>query len=307
MNIFTNTPRERYVDAMKAGLSFIASGRLGEYDLLRADYPDESFELFVMDGDTPAGSLLLHPWDEPEGYQVRHASVADSHRQLGLIRKLYLHLIGTGMTLVSDSERSPEAERMWRWLASNGQVGLSLLPAVPDEGMEGELPVASVSALDAIEARDEWHYVARGLGMTAQMDGQEERIAGAPRTVYHVTPARNLSRIRSEGLIPRVGARSKRLGEKVPAVFVFPTIDDVDVAMDQWLLDEFPESTRLALLKVDLPPDLPCHSDVEYEIGVRAPIPPCALTVLSTDLGNEVGVRHLVEPEPTERTGGFGR
>jgi len=118
---------------------------------------------------------------------------------------------------------------------------------------------------------------------------------GATRTVFHVTPARNLARIQSEGLLPRVGARSKRLGEKVPAVFVFPNVGDLDTAMDQWLFDEFSEGTRLALLRVELAADLPCHSDVEYEVGVRAPIPPSAITVLCTDLGNEVGVRHLVE------------
>jgi len=147
----------------------MASGHLGEYDLVRADYPDEAFEFFVMDGDTPAASLLLHQWDEPEGYQARHASVADTHRGLGLIRRLYLHLLGTGMTLLSDNERSPDAERLWRWLASCDGVDLSLLPAVPDEGMEGEVPVDEPSALDDIGDRSEWHYVARSPGPKASL------------------------------------------------------------------------------------------------------------------------------------------
>jgi len=161
MDIFTKSPGERYEEVFLSGASFVVAGELGVYTLLRADLPGESVEYFVMDGGLPVAAAFLAPWDEPEGFQVQHASVAPTHRNQGLVRQLYVHLIERGVTLVSDSERSPDAERLWRWLAASGEVSLSLLPAVPEEGAEGEVPVGSLSVLEEIEHRDEWHYVVR--------------------------------------------------------------------------------------------------------------------------------------------------
>jgi len=164
MDIFTKSPGERYEEVSRSGGSFAAAGEIEGYALLRADLPEDAVEYFMMDGERPVAAALLCPWDDPEGYKVEHASVEPSHRGQGLIRQLYLHLLEGGTTLLSDNERSPDAERLWRWLASSGHVSLSLLPAVPEDGQEGEMPVEGTMSLDRIGDRSEWHYVARSVG-----------------------------------------------------------------------------------------------------------------------------------------------
>ena len=39
------------------------------------------------------------------------------------------------------------------------------------------------------------------------------------------------------GLEPRIGERSKEIGETEKAVYLFPTIDDMNCALGQWLGD----------------------------------------------------------------------
>jgi hypothetical protein len=169
MSIDTQSPRERYADVTEAGCALADGGSLDGCRLVHAQHPDGGLEIFVMDASGPVAAALLQPWDAPEGHMVRHASVEETHRGRGLVRSLYLHLIRDGMTLLSDNERSPEAERLWRWLASSGEVRLSLLPAMPDEGEEGEVPLPEASALPEREDPAEWHYVAHLVEPKAAM------------------------------------------------------------------------------------------------------------------------------------------
>lgn len=106
-------------------------------------------------------------------------------------------------------------------------------------------------------------------------------------TVYHVTPTRNLNSIQKKGIEPRIGPRSRRLGERTPGIYCFPTIDDIEDALDNWLFDEFSEATPLALLRIWIPGVVRSSQKVEWEIILHDTVPPSNIKVLSRDLGNE--------------------
>ena len=107
------------------------------------------------------------------------------------------------------------------------------------------------------------------------------------RVFYHITLARNVSRVMQDGLVPRKGPRSRRFKEGAPAIYLFPSIEDAELAFGNWLGDEFSENTRLALLKVTVPHAIEIHSDAPYECHIYEPIPPICITVQSMDLDME--------------------
>lgn len=106
-------------------------------------------------------------------------------------------------------------------------------------------------------------------------------------TVYHVTPTRNLNSILEKGIEPRIGPRSRRLGEKIPGIYCFPTIDDIEDALDNWLFYEFSESTLFALIRIWIPGNVRSSQEVEWEIILHGAVPSSNIKVLSRDLGNE--------------------
>jgi hypothetical protein len=110
---------------------------------------------------------------------------------------------------------------------------------------------------------------------------------------YHVTPFRNLKSIRMSGLVPKIGARSKRAGEATPGIYLFPSIQAVEAACQNWLLDDFGKDERLALLRVEIPADAEVSPGAGFETVLTAVVPPENLNVLSSDLGNEAGLSHL--------------
>lgn len=94
------------------------------------------------------------------------------------------------------------------------------------------------------------------------------------QTLYHVSPKWNLKSIMEKGLIPKIGPRSKEAGEKV-GVFLFPTIEDMETALGQWLSEWFSESARLMALVITVPDDFPIENgEVRYEKVSRVVIPP---------------------------------
>lgn len=103
---------------------------------------------------------------------------------------------------------------------------------------------------------------------------------------YHITPTENLTKIKSEGLVPKIGQASLELGETTERIYLFPTMDYVEDALTNWL-GEFYEDHQLALLKVDLS-DIPHSIDnkLEYEFYVDNPIPPNNIKVLTEDIDN---------------------
>jgi hypothetical protein len=94
---------------------------------------------------------------------------------------------------------------------------------------------------------------------------------------YHVTRKDAfLNSIRYEGLVPRIGNRSILLNEK-PGIFLFPTVEDMEYALSNWLgeiLEEEGDDVEFVSLKVMLLDSFPLESPVEYERISRIPIPP---------------------------------
>lgn len=90
------------------------------------------------------------------------------------------------------------------------------------------------------------------------------------QTMYHVSLKSNLESIMRHGLTPRIGERSVEIGEKEPAVYLFPNIEDMEFALGQWLgdwyNDEYGEDIPLMSLEITVPYDFPIENgEVEYE------------------------------------------
>ena len=70
---------------------------------------------------------------------------------------------------------------------------------------------------------------------------------------FHVTPKKNLSAIQKEGLLAQIGDRSQEAKEDAEAVFLFPSKEDMDNALLNWLGQAFEEEDELIILQIDLP------------------------------------------------------
>ena len=95
---------------------------------------------------------------------------------------------------------------------------------------------------------------------------------------YHVTLTENVESILKNGLIPQIGERSLDFREKEPLVYLFPTEEDMECAVMQWLgdwyEDEYGEDVKLSCLKINLPYDFPIENgEVEYECISKKTIP----------------------------------
>lgn len=93
------------------------------------------------------------------------------------------------------------------------------------------------------------------------------------KTVYHVTKKENFNSIMEKGLIPQIGERSELLNEK-EGIFLFPSIEDMETALQQWLSWEFEDEDELYSLEINLPLDFPLEKTVEFERVSRLPIEP---------------------------------
>lgn len=133
------------------------------------------------------------------------------------------------------------------------------------------------------------HYISqRGLqqvlpeGVTTQYS-HTELLQSPPRDksrcFFHVTPMENVQNIMEHGLVPQIGERSGAQGEEAPAIYLFPTMDDMDNALSNWLGEWFEDTygpdVELAIVKAFLPPDIYVHYalSVAYECYVTEPIP----------------------------------
>lgn len=97
---------------------------------------------------------------------------------------------------------------------------------------------------------------------------------------YHVTPSKNLRSIQENGLVPSIGQRSRDLGEEREAVYLFPSREDLDNALSNWLGELFDEEEPLAILQVDVSDIGVERGEVEYELLSFDCIPPGNITVL---------------------------
>lgn len=69
---------------------------------------------------------------------------------------------------------------------------------------------------------------------------------------YHVTPEMNLQSIRDHGLTASIGDRSEDMGEERSAVYLFPSLEDLESALGGWLGECFEEDEDLAVLEVNI-------------------------------------------------------
>lgn len=95
---------------------------------------------------------------------------------------------------------------------------------------------------------------------------------------YHVTLMENLDCIMKEGLVPTIGERSIDCGESEELVYMFPSLEDMENALYNWLgewyNDNYGEDIKLAALEINLPDSFPIYDgEVEYEVISREVIP----------------------------------
>jgi hypothetical protein len=86
-----------------------------------------------------------------------------------------------------------------------------------------------------------------------------------PQKLFHVTPNKNINKIKENGLIPKIGQRSKDLGEYFKAIYLFTNRENCDTALGDWLGEYF-ENISITILEIELPKNILIKSEVEYEI-----------------------------------------
>jgi len=103
-------------------------------------------------------------------------------------------------------------------------------------------------------------------------------------TFWHATPSDNVDSILCDGLEPRIGPRSKVLGEPVPAIYFFDSRELLEDAIGQWLGDSFEEEgiTSLAVISIVIgEAELAGHLHFDgLSHFCTCTIPPAALRVL---------------------------
>ena len=55
-----------------------------------------------------------------------------------------------------------------------------------------------------------------------------------PETFYHITRTIHVDQILTEGLKPRIGLLSDHIGEGVPRIYLFDSIESVETALWNW-------------------------------------------------------------------------
>lgn len=98
--------------------------------------------------------------------------------------------------------------------------------------------------------------------------------------MYHVSPATNDRSIKRFGLRPQTGSRSTKLNES-KGIFLFPSVDDLEDALMNWLGDEFEDDETLTIWEVTIPDKSKLkRSTVGYERIYTDVIPPTNLKFL---------------------------
>lgn len=88
---------------------------------------------------------------------------------------------------------------------------------------------------------------------------------------FHVTPTKNVESIMVKGLIPQSGDRSVQMGDH--GIYLFPSMDEAEHAVMNWLGDEFEEDEPLTMLRVTLPSGANVTREA-FEVVCHDPIPP---------------------------------
>lgn len=106
-------------------------------------------------------------------------------------------------------------------------------------------------------------------------------------TFFHVTLYSNAWKISREGLQPEIGERSESCKEQEPVIFLFPTQEDMENALSNWLGEEFGDE-RIVILKIRLPmsyeDDLVYEPAAGYEVQCKREIPSDYIVFLNEDM-----------------------
>ena len=70
---------------------------------------------------------------------------------------------------------------------------------------------------------------------------------------YHVTTLPNAAPIKTQGLKPAIGPRSRHLGETTPAIYLFGTREELDDAVLNWLGEQFDGGSELIFPQLCVP------------------------------------------------------
>lgn len=70
--------------------------------------------------------------------------------------------------------------------------------------------------------------------------------------VYHLTTKKNFNKIQSEGLKPKIGPRSKELGEDNKVVYFFRSEIEAEDALCNWYGECFGEDEEFILMEVNI-------------------------------------------------------
>ena len=93
--------------------------------------------------------------------------------------------------------------------------------------------------------------------------------------VYHVSPTTNRASILSKGLIINIGKNSENFGENTEGIYLFPTMDDLENALENWLGELYEDDDEeLDIYKITLPENFPLEMDVDYEFRSLVNIQP---------------------------------
>ena len=107
---------------------------------------------------------------------------------------------------------------------------------------------------------------------------------------FHITPISNLKSILKNGIQPKIGERSSQLTsegmplESKPRVYLFPSKEDCDTALYQWLGEEFEDLEEdLVILQVNLK-GMAFEQTCDFEIAVLKTIKPVRIECIYDEL-----------------------
>lgn len=109
-----------------------------------------------------------------------------------------------------------------------------------------------------------------------------------PEIFYHITRTIHVDQILIEGLKPLIGPLSEHIGEGVPRIYLFDSIESVETALENWygetieeLFDEDEPLTLLEITKEHVIKPCPTFADMtqSYEWSTVHTIDPSAIQI----------------------------
>lgn len=109
--------------------------------------------------------------------------------------------------------------------------------------------------------------------------------------LFHVTLSSALPSILTEGLVPRTGPRSERLGEPVPAVYCFGDRAAVEDGLTGWMADAF-EDEALVILEIEVDCLVIERHPADFEYRILERISPARILAVFDEAWGEIPTEH---------------